>query len=179
MTTYVALLRGINVGGKNIIKMEYLRTTFEQAGFASVKTYIQSGNVVFHSTETDSSVLAHKIQTILSKRFMYQAKVIIKSIKEMETIITHFPKIFDTDTRKHNVIFLSPTIDTPDIVHRFAPKKDIEELSYCAGALFRSAKMDEITHTTMLKLSRYKEYQEMTVRNITTTKKIVELMKIE
>lgn len=66
---YLALLRGINVGGKNIIKMVDLKACFEEMDLSDVTTYIQSGNVVFASTETDSAKLTDKIEKTLSKRF--------------------------------------------------------------------------------------------------------------
>lgn len=177
MTTYVAFLRGINVGGNNIIKMEALRAEFEKAGFRSVKTYIQSGNVIFQSDVTEKNSVEADIEKILSSKFKYKAKVLVRSKKEMENTIAHFPKIFGNPEWKHNVIFLSGAIDSKDILKKFEIKKEIEETSYFKGALFWSAKMDGITRSTMLKLSSRKEYKEMTVRNVNTTRKILELMK--
>lgn len=176
MITYVAFLRGINVGGKNIIKMDALRAEFEKAGFQCVRTYIQSGNVIFQSDSTKNIEIEKEIEKILSDKFKYQAKVLIRSTKDMENIIVHFPKIFNNKKWKHNVIFLSNTINSKNILKNLEIKKDIEEHSYYNGVLFRSAKMDKITSSNMLKLSTRKEYKEMTVRNVNTTKKILELM---
>ena len=64
---YVALLRGINVGGKNLIRMEDLRTCFEEHGFAGARTYIASGNVLFETTATDPRRLTKRIEAALSK----------------------------------------------------------------------------------------------------------------
>ncbi|OGS21033.1 MAG: hypothetical protein A2252_03815 [Elusimicrobia bacterium RIFOXYA2_FULL_39_19] len=176
MVTYVVFLRGINVGGKNIMKMDVLRAEFEKMGFKSVKTYIQSGNVIFQSSLTDKIEIEKKIEKILSIRFHYEAKVLVRSKNDLENTIKHFPKIFADPTWKHNVIFLSKIIDSKDILKKLETKKEIEENTYCKGALFWSAKMDKITRSNMLKLSTRKEYKEMTVRNINTTKQILELM---
>jgi hypothetical protein len=73
---YLALLRGINVGGKNIIKIVDLKASFEAMGFSNVLTYIQSGNVVFQSDEKDKAVLATRIEKGLSKRFDFLARVV-------------------------------------------------------------------------------------------------------
>ena len=69
MTTYVALLRGINVGGKNLIKMPALKASFEANGFQYVATYIQSGNVIFGSPETRPAELTRRIETMLAAAF--------------------------------------------------------------------------------------------------------------
>jgi len=69
MQKFVALLRGINVGGKNVIKMADLAACFQAQGFANVRTYIQSGNVIFSATETDRSRLAGQIEQVLSSAF--------------------------------------------------------------------------------------------------------------
>ena len=177
MTKYVALLRGINVGGKNVIKMEALRTEFERMGFLSLKTYIQSGNVLFRSELKDTVKIERKIEKALKTKFNYAAKALVRSEEQMEGIVAHFPKIFGDSAWKHNVVFLSAAIDSAAILERFEIKKDIERIYYCKGVLFWSAKLEMITRSTMLKLSARKEYQEMTVRNVNTTKKISELMK--
>jgi uncharacterized protein (DUF1697 family) len=176
MTHYVAFLRGINVGGNNIIKMDALRAEFEKAGFQSVQTYIQSGNVLFESDLTDAIFVEKKIEKMLSLKFKYNAKVVVRSKKEMESIVSHMPKIFGNSNWKHNVLFLSSSIDSKDILKKLEAKKDIEELHYSKGVLFWSAKLEKITQSKMIKLSKQKEYQEMTCRNVNTTRKILDLM---
>jgi uncharacterized protein (DUF1697 family) len=176
MTEYVAFLRGVNVGGNNIIKMAALKEEFEKMCFLSVKTYIQSGNVLFRSPSDDKEELENMIRKSLSAKFKYDAKVMIRSRKDLENTIHHFPKIFNDNEWKHNVIFLSKAIDPKDMLNQFEIKKEIEQIHYCAGTLFWSAKLDGITRSTMLKLSSQKVYKEMTVRNLNTTKRILEIM---
>ncbi|OGF50254.1 MAG: hypothetical protein A2231_04780 [Candidatus Firestonebacteria bacterium RIFOXYA2_FULL_40_8] len=174
--TYIAFIRGINVGGKNIIKMESLRLEFEKMGFQSVKTYIQSGNVIFKSELKDTIRIEETIEKALSKAFKYKAKVLVRSKKEMKDTILNFPGIFREPEWKHNIIFLSKKIDSKNILKQLEIKKDIEQTSYCKGVLFWSAKLDKIIRSNMLRLSARPEYKEMTVRNTNTTKKIIELM---
>lgn len=176
MNQYVALLRGINVGGNNIIKMDALRKEFEIIGFHSVRTYIQSGNVIFKTETADKNRIEKEIETVLSTKFNYEAKVLIRSKKEIENTITHFPPIFSNADWKHNVIFLSSIIDSKEILKQFEIKKEIEQISYYKGVLFWSANISSITRSTMLKLSTKKVYKEMTVRNVNTTIKIFSLM---
>ncbi|MGC4019084.1 MAG: DUF1697 domain-containing protein [Muricomes sp.] len=90
MTIYIALLRGINVGGKNIIKMADLKRVLELVGFCDVKTYIQSGNVLFKSSETEE-ILQKKMEHEIEKAFGIAAKVILRTKVQLEQIIQNCP----------------------------------------------------------------------------------------
>lgn len=175
MNTMIALIRGINVGGNNIIPMATLAAVFEKAGFTDVRTYIQSGNVLFHTTETRQRVIERTIEHALLQTSSIETKVIVLSKQQLSSIVQHMPDRFADPAWKHNVLFLRHAIDTPAIVHSFAIKPDIESITYTPGALFWSVKLSGLTRSTMIKLSTKKEYQDMTVRNINTTKKLLAL----
>ena len=87
---YVAFLRGINVGGKTSIKMERLREVFAALGFDNVKTYIQSGNVIFESSETDDSKLAAEIAEAVEQEF-FKTPVMVRSLDEIRDAIENNP----------------------------------------------------------------------------------------
>ncbi|WP_238883806.1 DUF1697 domain-containing protein [Clostridium sp. YIM B02551] len=88
MTTFIALLRGINVGGKNIIKMAELKKVFESIGFLEVKTYIQSGNVLFKSNE---NIIKEKLEREIEKAFKISLTVVLRTSSELEDIINNCP----------------------------------------------------------------------------------------
>lgn len=90
MTVYIALLRGINVGGHNIIKMAELKQLFESMGLYEVKTYIQSGNVVFKSNE-EEEVLCNKIEHEINSVLGFSVTVMLRTSEELEQIITNLP----------------------------------------------------------------------------------------
>lgn len=90
MTVYIALLRGINVGGKNVIKMADLKRVFESIGLCEVKTYIQSGNVLFKSNESEES-LCSKIEHEIEAVFGIPVKVILRTSMELERVISNCP----------------------------------------------------------------------------------------
>lgn len=90
MIKYVAFLRGINVGGRTSIKMERLREALSALGFENVKTYIQSGNVVFESDETDDKKLTAKIEAAIEKEF-FKTPVMVRSVGEIKEIIESNP----------------------------------------------------------------------------------------
>ena len=88
---FVALLRGINVGGKNKIKMETLREVCGSLGFQNVKTYINSGNVIFETAKTDDKILAAKIEGAIANEFTLKIKVIVRTMAEIENVAANNP----------------------------------------------------------------------------------------
>ena len=87
MVQYVAFLRGINVGGKHLVKMDALRAMFESLGFKEVKTFIQSGNVLFDTTAKDSAGLTKKIEKALLKELGYPVSVMIRTGTELTAMV--------------------------------------------------------------------------------------------
>lgn len=87
---YVALFRGINVGGKNVVKMDELKQLFLELGFLQVKTYIQSGNVVFE-TNVDESSLKNMIQVGFFEQFGFESNVILRNINEIAALVDQLP----------------------------------------------------------------------------------------
>src|SRR5260221_12292737 len=94
---FVALLRGINVGGNNIIRMEALKHVFENAGYTQVVTFIQSGNVIFESGLQDKEKISAHIEAVLSKVFHYTSRVVIRSHKELKKVLSDVPKEWKKD----------------------------------------------------------------------------------
>jgi len=107
---YVALLRGINVGGRNMIKMETLRVTFESLGFTDVKSYINSGNLVFETAQTDDGKLAKRIHDGIKKDFGFDISVMVRSEAEIDEIIANNPYIgqFENDKYMHALFLNEP-----------------------------------------------------------------------
>ena len=91
MTRYVALLRGINVGGQKLIKMEELARIFTAAGFRNARTYIQCGNVIFDSASANTVGLRKKIEKALRKALGYEVTVIVRPMAEIEVIVKRNP----------------------------------------------------------------------------------------
>ena len=176
-TVFVALLRGVNVGGNNIISMKSLKTSFEQMGFSDVSTYINSGNILFKAKERDARKLETRIEAMLSRDYKLGCKVVVRSLLEMASLIENLPKNWNGDSEwKYNVIFLRHSIDSEKVLERLGPKPEIEKVVYYPGTLLWSARISEISRTTIQKLSSQKLFQDMTVRNTNTTRKLYELM---
>ena len=91
MIKYIAFLRAINVGGKNLIKMDELKKRFTTLGFKNVRTYIQSGNVIFQSFTSDQNVLAKKIENLLQKNLSSVVLVFLRTVEELNAIVKFDP----------------------------------------------------------------------------------------
>lgn len=179
LDTYVALLRGVNVGGNARVSMRDLQTCFERMGFAAVRTYINSGNVVFRARPADPRALERKIERGLHAAFSMPLPVAVRSFREIDDLLSHLPPSWRDGGRglKCNVIFLRPAIDSPRILDGLRPVPDIEELRYHPGALLWSARTSDLTRSAMLKVNRMPIYREMTVRILATVRKLHELMR--
>jgi uncharacterized protein (DUF1697 family) len=107
MPIYVAMLRGINVANK-MVKMERLRASFEALGFDQVRTYVQSGNVVFHAEEKSPDKAAKKIENRITRDFGFEVPVLVKSAKDLEQVVKSNPLLKEKgiDHSKLHVTFL-------------------------------------------------------------------------
>lgn len=111
--TYIAFLKGINVSGHRIIKMAELKAMFEAMGYKNVRTYIQSGNVVFETPTSKNESLVKIIEPALEKELGYNVTVVVRTTDEIKKIISDFPftKVKNYETFKTDVAFLSSEPD--------------------------------------------------------------------
>lgn len=178
MNVFVALLRGVNVGGNNMISMRALKESFEKMGFTQVSTYINSGNIIFTTKEADARKLEIKIEQMLLKEYQLDSKVVLRNLPEMAKLVKTLPSGWGGDTSwRYNVMFLRHTIDSKKILDDLPVNSDIEAIVYRPGTLLWSALAIEANRSNMVKLSSKKIFKDMTVRNLNTTKKLYELMK--
>lgn len=111
MTKYVALLRGINVGGKKKVEMKQLRVVFEALGLENVQTYINSGNVIFETKKASNS-LVKKIEAALAEKFGFEILVVLRDQKNIEQLVAKIPSKWSNDTeQKTDVLFVWPEFD--------------------------------------------------------------------
>ena len=161
-----------------MISMSSLKTSFARMGFTDVITYINSGNIIFWAKDSDARKLEQKIERMLEREYQLGCKVVVRSFAEMAALVKSLPKKWNGDERwKYNVIFLRHSIDSQDIIAGLNAQPDIEEVVYRPGTLLWSVKVSDASRTAMQKLPSKKIFQDMTVRNLNTTKKIYELMK--
>ena len=174
---YAALLRGINVGGKTLIKMADLKTCVEALGFDDVSTYIASGNVLFTSSRRDSARLEAEIERAIEGRFGLPVKVVVLDRAAYARIVKAIPASWVGDaSRRANVAFVRRGTDAKAVVRELQPDAAVEEVKAVDGAILWATKRDALGRSVMRKLIGGAAYKELTVRNLNTTLKLHELL---
>ncbi len=129
MPTYISMLRGINVAGHNMIKMEALSKMYGALGFKNVRTYIQSGNVIFEAPSTDDEKLADKIEKKIESMFGFHVQVAIRTKEEIGSIIKKNPLAKGKDIGWLHVTFLSDVPKDPPLAAIMKVKDKAEEIA--------------------------------------------------
>jgi uncharacterized protein (DUF1697 family) len=176
---YVALLRGINVGGKNPIPMPELKAAFEEAGHKDVRTYIQSGNVVFTAPTSSSAELTRAVERLIARAFAhYDASVVIRSKRQMRAIVDKRPKGFGDEPAKYryDVLFLKPALKPKTVVGLAQPKEGVDQIWAGTGVVYFARLTSRATSSRLSRLISLPIYKDMTIRNWNTTTKLLELL---
>jgi uncharacterized protein (DUF1697 family) len=175
---YVALLRGINVGGKNLIRMPALKAAFEADGFGDVTTYIQSGNVLFSSPETRTAALTDRIEAMLADAFDYVPTVVVRSRKQMRTTVERAPEGFGSEPKKYryDVIFLKEPLTAKAAIRQVAMHPEVDTGHTGPGVLYFSRLEARATASRLNKIVASPIYPSITIRNWNTTTKLLSLM---
>jgi uncharacterized protein (DUF1697 family) len=178
MTQYVALLRGINVGGNNPIKMSELKACFEAQDFHNVASYINSGNVLFESTERSVAKLAARIEEALEKIFGYKSWVALRSHEQQRAIVEKAPHGFGGDpaTYLYDVIYLKDAVSAPEVIKDVKTRDGVDAVHAGASVLYFSRLRARVTQSYVNKIVGTPVYQSMTIRNWNTTIKLLALM---
>lgn len=178
VTTCVALLRGINVGGKNLIRMPALKACFEEHGFADVATYIQSGNVLFSSAGAKPAELTRRIEKMLAQTFDYVPTVVVRSRTQMRGIVEKAPKGFGAEPSKYryDVIFLKEPLTARKAIQVLDPRPGVDEVHAGTGVIYSSRLEARATSSRLNKIVGSPIYPSITIRNWNTTTKLLALM---
>jgi uncharacterized protein (DUF1697 family) len=178
MAEFVALLRGINVGGNNLIKMSELKACFEKQGFENVRTFIASGNVLFEHGQAVGAKLVKRIESALEKTFDYSASVVVRSEKQMREIVARAPKGFGTEPKKYryDVLFLKEPLTAADAMKSVTIKEGVDRAFAGNGVVYFSRLIAKATQSRLPKLVTLPIYKNLTIRNWNTTTKLVALM---
>jgi len=175
MKTYIALLRGINVGGHRPLKMEKLRQMFTMMGFENVSTHIQSGNVVFDAFPEDQQELANQIKYQIDATFGYDVPVIIRTTDDLKRIFTEFP-FEGKEGWKGYISFLSNQPSRDQKKELQAQSSEIEKFSVHEKSVYSF--VNKKAEEKPIFSNGFVEKQlgmSVTTRNLCTTQKIVAL----
>ena len=179
MKRYIALLRGINISGKNKISMSELKTAFAEAGFSDVCTHLNSGNVIFSDDENNTLVLADRAKTLIKEKFNLDIPVFIISQKELSELLDKAPKWWGTENKEiyDNLIFAISPNDIKIVAEKIGePTKELEQVEICDNAAFWSFDRKKYNKAVWWKKTASAGIAEMiTIRTANTLRKIKSL----
>lgn len=175
---YIAFLRGINVGGNTIVSMAKLKMTFESCGFKNVRTFINSGNVIFESAETSQAKLISHIEAAIEKDFAFPVRIALFTKEALLKILDECP-LQDAKEGEYRTYlsFVLPPISTQEVVETVKLKEGIDFMTAGKNVVYMSTKMSGLTKSGFTKMIGTPIYKSLTMRNVTTVKKIVALLK--
>ena len=174
---YVALLRGINVGGKNKVEMSKLKVTFEEAGISNVTTYINSGNVVFTDNRRKAPRISEVLEEAIAADFGLEIKVLIRDRPAIKKVMKALPDEWTNDARMRcDVMFLWERFDRADVLNELRIKPEIEDVVYVPGAVIWRVDRDNVMKSRMTKVVGTDLYRGMTIRNCNTVRKLAGMM---
>lgn len=174
---YIALLRGINVGGNNRVPMSELKSCFEAIGLQRVSTYINSGNVLFESNTTDKPTLVRQCEQAILQQFGFAVTCAVIRGDELRSALERAPSWWDDDpSEKHNALFVIAPVTAQQVAEQVGePKSEYEKIAICEPIIFWSAPIQTFSRTQYTKIVGMQAYQSVTIRNANTTKKLLEL----
>jgi uncharacterized protein (DUF1697 family) len=177
---YVALLRGINVGGNHRVPKTELKTALENLGFHDVVIYINSGNAIFTS---DAEPSASDIQAALEEYFGFPIPTLVLTRDKIKAIAAAIPPDWTNDApksdksgQKSDVLYLFDEANAPDILERIGYRPEAETMIYVDGAVLANVSRANQSRYSLLKVVGTPLYRQITVRNIITARKLAELV---
>lgn len=171
---YVALLRGINVGGYNKVDMKQLIAAMSKAGFEEVSSYINSGNIFFSADDTEAR-LTNKLEQLIKNEFGFDIKVLLRNKDNIDELTGSIPPEWTNGSEmKCDVMFLWDNYNDKSVLKQLTIKPEIDEVNYVHGALIWRVDRNNVTKSGMMKIVGTELYRNMTVRNCNTVRKIKE-----
>ena len=179
MKRYIALLRGINISGKNKISMPELKAHFTELGYNEVITYLNSGNVAFSTEEADETLLAKKICSMIKEQFSLDIPVYVISREELKNLLNKAPEWWGTadESIYDNLIFVMPSATAEEIAEKIGgPTKELEQVCICDKVIFWSFDRKKYAKANWWKKTASAGIGEhLTIRTANTVRKISEL----
>ena len=178
---YIALLRGINISGKNKISMSELKLALEENKYQNVLTYLNSGNVIFEIDVADKEFIMNDICKIIKCKFNIEIPVFVMTAFELENILNNKPNWWGTDNKEiyDNLIFIIPNAKYEDIYNTIGnPKEDIEKIKEYNNFIFWSFNLKNYRKSNWwVKTASTDIKDKITIRTANTMKKLLEICK--
>ena len=179
MKRYVALLRGINISGKNKLSMAELKKGFEKLAFEEVKTYLNSGNVIFSSDEDDTKKFTNQIEVMIKEQFELDISVFVISSEALEDILQNAPDWWGNDNKEiyDNLIFIISPAKLSDVYNEIGePKKELEKIENYKEVIFWSFSRKDYQKTNWWSRTASSNINtQLTIRTANTIRKIANM----
>ena len=180
MNTYVILLRGVNVGGKNSVPMADLRKILEEQGFSEVSTYIASGNVLLKSARPPGEV-KERVETLIAGNFKLDdgfVKVLVLTPAQFRSVVENKPAGFgdEPETYHSDAIFLMD-IDAAQALPAFDPREGVDRIWPGAGVIYSQRLSALRTKSRLNRIMSSPFYKSMTIRNWNTVTRLLEMLR--
>ncbi|MDQ2675753.1 MAG: DUF1697 domain-containing protein [Actinomycetota bacterium] len=173
---YLGLLRGINVGGKNLVRMSELREALEGLGLADVRTYIQSGNFLFRAPRQSRKELAGRLEAALSRKFGLELKLVLLTQAQLKRVVAEAPRGFGSEAERCDVIFLRAPLTVKRALAALETREGVDRMWPGTGAVYYSRLAERASSSRMGRVVARPEYQDMTIRSWGTVGKLAALM---
>lgn len=175
---YIALLRGINISGKNNISMPELKKLLEENNYQNVSTYLNSGNIIFESN-IDKKTIMDNIHTLIKTKFLLDIPVYITTDKELENILNNSPKWWGSSNKEiyDNLIFIIPPTKYEEVYNAIgSPTKDLEKIEEYNNCIFWSFDLNNYRKSNWwVKTASTDIKNKITIRTANTMRKILEI----
>lgn len=176
---YLAFLRGINISGKNKIAMANLKKGFEELGFREVKTYLNSGNVIFSSGDGNAERLTGQIESMIESQFGFSIPVFVISKEELEEILCHAPEWWGNENKEiyDNLIFIMPPTTFDEVFREIGqPREELEKIKDYREAVFWSFSRKDYQKTNWWPGTASAAVRsKLTIRTANTVRKLIEM----
>jgi uncharacterized protein (DUF1697 family) len=177
-TRYLALLRGINVGGNNPVPMADLRDCVEKLGATDVATYIQSGNVLFDGGRTAAATWIERLEGALADRFGYDARIALRSHRQLRAVVDGAPAGFgsEPDRYRSDVVFLLGPSTAAQVVDQMRAREGVDTMTAGDGVVYFERLTARASQSYLSKVVGTPVYREMTIRNWRTTTTLLRML---
>ena len=173
---FIAFLRGINVGGKSIVSMPAIKEALVDLGLSDVRTYINSGNVIFSTRASDTQKLAGRIEKALDEHTGMPIKVLVMDHKALTKLVDTIPRRWvDDKTMRTYVLLLWKELDDRKILERLPVRPGVDNVRYARGAVIWQVDRKDIPKSRMSAMVGTPLYKEITIRSANTMRKLNEL----
>lgn len=178
MIKYIALLRGINISGKNKISMNELKEEFEHLGYKEIITYLNSGNIIFDSDIDDKNIIKNNIQLMIKGKFNLDIPVHIITVQELKELLDNHPEWWGKNEKGiyDNIIFVIPPTTYSEVISIIGSPNEYEKIKEYKNNIFWSYSLKDYRKTNWWsKTASTSISNSITIRTANTVKKILEI----